>query len=79
MKTNFNIGDAIIVNKPGLKDLPGVVLSNNKKAAKPLCIILDNGAGTWQFTYEEVTASGKESVLKEPKIAKVKKNEKSII
>lgn len=83
-KTDYNIGDSVIIRKPGIfQDLDGIILSNNTDTNfKPLSIILSHNLGTWQFSYEDVSFIGKDKIAKEPtetlseKIAKRAYNKK---
>lgn len=65
MKDNYKVGDEVIVNKPGINNLPGTVLSNNKDINKPLSVILLDGMGTWQLLYSEVVIKDKQISLKD--------------
>lgn len=70
MKANFKTGDEVIVNKPGINNLPGTVLSNTKDINKPLSVILLDGMGTWQLLYSEVVIKDKKAPIIENKVEK---------
>lgn len=70
IKTDFKVGDAVSVIKPGMfEGLPGSILSNNKETIfKPLSVILLNNLGTWQFSYADVEPLGKDKLKVDHKI-----------
>jgi hypothetical protein len=68
MKTNYKVGEEVIVNKPGINNLPGTVLSNNLDTnLKPLTVILHDGLGSWSFNYSQVRMAENNTVKADKK------------
>lgn len=68
MKINYKPGDEVIVNKPGINNLPGSVLSNNLDTKmRPVTVILHDNMGTWSCYYSEVRLAENNTVKADKK------------